>query len=186
MIKMIVGLGNPGAQYTKTRHNAGFWLIDAIRNSELTPNNRFKGLVGEMLFGTQKVYLLMPETYMNKSGESVLALAHFYKILPQEILVVHDELDLPPGTARFKRGGGHGGHNGLRSIITHLGSKDFMRLRIGIGHPGHSSQVASYVLTKAPQAEETAIFDAIYNARHALPDFVAGEYEKAMNDLHRR
>lgn len=186
MIKMIVGLGNPGLQYAKTRHNAGFWFIDSIRNSTLSVNNRFKGLVGEQLFAADKVYLLMPETFMNKSGESVVALAHFYKIMPEEILVVHDELDLLPGVARFKKGGGHGGHNGLRSIIEQLGTKDFMRLRIGVGHPGHASMVSGFVLSKAPQSEEDAIFDAIDAARRVLPEFVAGEYEKAMNELHRK
>ncbi len=186
MIKLIVGLGNPGPDYTKTRHNAGFWFIDAIRNSDLSPNNRFKGSVGEMMVGSQKVYLLTPDTYMNKSGESVLALAHFYKILPEEILVVHDELDLPPGTVRFKRGGGHGGHNGLKSIVSHLGSNNFLRLRIGIGHPGHASMVANYVLKKAPKEEEDQIFDSIYRARQLLADFVSGNYEQAMNELHRK
>lgn len=186
MIKMIVGLGNPGLQYARTRHNAGFWFIDSIRNSPLALNNRFKGLVGEQLFGVQKVHLLMPETFMNKSGESVVALALFYKILPEEILVVHDELDLQPGIARFKKGGGHGGHNGLKSIMALLGSKDFMRLRIGIGHPGHASQVSGYVLAKTPEADENAIFRSIDAARSVLPQFVAGEYEKAMNELHRQ
>ncbi|GGZ83562.1 peptidyl-tRNA hydrolase [Ignatzschineria indica] len=186
MIKMIVGLGNPGLQYAKTRHNAGFWFIDSIRNAPLSLNNRFKGLVGEQLFGSQKVYLLEPETFMNKSGDAVVALALFYKIMPEEILVVHDELDLAPGVARFKKGGGHGGHNGLKSIIERLGSRDFMRLRIGIGHPGHASLVSSYVLTKTPEKDENEIFQAIDAARAVLPQFVAGEYEKAMNELHRR
>ena len=186
MIKMIVGLGNPGLQYARTRHNAGFWFIDSIRTSSLSLNNRFKGLVGEQLFGPHKVYLLEPETYMNKSGEAVVALALFYKIKPEEILVVHDELDLPPGVARFKKGGGHGGHTGLRSIIELLGSKDFMRLRIGVGHPGHSSLVSGFVLAKTPEKEEHEIFNAIDAARRVLPEFIAGEYEKAMNELHRK
>ncbi len=186
MIKMIVGLGNPGLQYAKTRHNAGFWFIDSIRSGSLALNSRFKGLVGEQMFGSNKVYLLEPETFMNKSGESVVALALFYKIMPEEILVVHDELDLAPGVARFKKGGGHGGHNGLRSIIELLGSKDFMRLRIGIGHPGHSSQVSGYVLSKTPEKDENEIYNAINDARRVLPEFVAGEYEKAMNELHRK
>ncbi len=183
---MIVGLGNPGPEYAKTRHNAGFWFIDAIRNSELLPNNRFKGWCGELILGGEKVHLLMPNTYMNKSGEAVVALAQFYKIAPEEILVVHDELDLQPGTARFKVGGGHGGHNGLRSIINLLGSREFARLRIGIGHPGSAPQVSGYVLGRPQSSDESAIMDSIYDARALLETYVSGDRERAMNELHRR
>lgn len=188
MIKLLVGLGNPGLQYAKTRHNAGFWFIDALAQS-LQPNTRFKGLIGEYFVGAEKVYILKPETFMNNSGESVLAVAHFYKILPQEILIAHDELDLPPGTIRYKKSGGHGGHNGLRSVITHLGSKEFHRLRVGIGHPGHggsrAEKVLSHVLKKPSRGDEDLIFTAIDKARHTLDNYLIGNYEIAMNELHR-
>ncbi len=186
MIKLIVGLGNPGPEYAKTRHNAGFWFIDAIRSGVLNENRRFKGLVGEVQLDNRSVMLLMPMTYMNRSGESVQALAHFYKLKPEEILIVHDELDLPPGRARFKVGGGHGGHNGLRSIITHLGTEQFSRLRIGIGHPGDRREVSNYVLGRASGSEYEAILDSLYFARQSLNDYVSGDRERAMNDLHRR
>lgn len=184
-IKLIVGLGNPGSSYEKTRHNAGFWFIDDISLSPLSLNSKFKGKFGEALIGHQKVFLLKPETYMNKSGESVVAVAHFYKILPEEILIVHDELDLLPGTIRLKKGGGLGGHNGLKSIAELLGTKDFNRLRVGIGHPGHSKLVADFVLTKAPESEMRLIDDSLRKGREHLISIVNGEFENAMNQLHR-
>lgn len=185
-LKMIVGLGNPGPKYIETRHNAGFWFIDAITNTPLTFQSRFKGLVGELTVSDQKVLLLKPETYMNKSGESVLALAHYYKILPHEILVAHDELDLPPGVVRLKSTGGVGGHNGLRDISAHLNTPNFHRLRIGIGHPGHASLVFDYVLKKAPSSEQDLLLDAIANARGYLTDLVHGQFESVMNQLHQK
>lgn len=185
-LKLIVGLGNPGPEYIETRHNAGFWFIDEIANSPLSYQSKFKGLVGELIQDGRKVYLLKPETYMNKSGESVLALAHFYKILPEEILVVHDELDLPPGVVKLKEGGGHGGHNGLKSIASCLGSNSFNRLRIGVGHPGDAKLVSNYVLKKASGADQKLMDDSIWEARRYLSSMVAGDFEPVMNELHRK
>ncbi len=185
-IKLIAGLGNPGPEYIETRHNAGFWFIDDIATTPLVSNNKFKGQVGELIIDGYKCYLLKPETFMNNSGESVLALAHFYRILPEEILIVHDELDLLPGHIRLKQGGGHGGHNGLKSIIRHLGSQDFNRLRIGIGHPGDAKLVSNFVLKKAPSSEQSLIDDAILTMRKYTPSILKGELESVMNELHRK
>lgn len=185
-LKLIVGLGNPGPEYIETRHNAGFWFIDEIATTPLSYQSKFKGLVGEMIQDGRKIYLLKPETYMNKSGESVLALAHFYKILPEEILVVHDELDLPPGIVKLKQGGGHGGHNGLKSIASCLGSNNFNRLRIGVGHPGDAKLVANYVLKKASGADQKLMDDSIWDARRYLSSMVSGDFEPVMNELHRK
>jgi PTH1 family peptidyl-tRNA hydrolase len=163
-ISLIVGLGNPGKSYAETRHNAGFRFIEALlgqTGAGLKSESRFDGDAGKIAIAGRDVWLLMPSTYMNASGQSVAKLARFYKIPTEEILVVHDELDLAPGTVRLKEGGGHGGHNGLRDIMNKLGSRDFMRLRIGIGHPGQAPQVESYVLKKAPKAEQQQIDDAI-------------------------
>lgn len=186
-IKAIVGLGNPGPRYLETRHNAGFWLLDALASSEgvqLRPETRFHGELGECRIAGQKCWLLKPDCFMNRSGQSVLALAHYYKLLPDELLIVYDELDLPPGTARFKSGGGHGGHNGLRDIFLRLGSRDFNRLRIGIGHPGDKRQVSDYVLTRPRPEQRELMLDAIDRALQVVPDFVAGEREPAIARLH--
>lgn len=193
MIKLIVGLGNPGAEYTATRHNAGFWFIDALaRQSGATLSNqtRFHGFAARTTIAGHEVWLLEPQTFMNRSGQSVVALARFYKILPDEILVVHDELDLPPGSVKLKRGGGSGGHNGLKDIAAHLTTPEFWRLRLGIGHPrtlqpaGSQQQVADFVL-KAPRKEEQeAIDDAMSRSLDIVDLAIKGEMEKAMMRLH--
>ncbi|RAU19564.1 aminoacyl-tRNA hydrolase [Nitrincola tibetensis] len=187
-IALIVGLGNPGTQYAHTRHNAGADLVEQLAahlNSPLKPEPRFHGFTTKVNLNNLSVHLLIPSTFMNLSGQSVAALANFYKIQANQILVAHDELDLQPGTARLKFSGGHGGHNGLRDIISRLGNtKDFYRLRIGIGHPGHASQVSGYVLTKAPKAEQLQTQAAIDEALRFLPLAVSGEWQRAMNQLH--
>ncbi|KPK10524.1 MAG: peptidyl-tRNA hydrolase [Acidithiobacillales bacterium SG8_45] len=186
-ISLIVGLGNPGSNYAETRHNAGFRFIDGLLRrlgASLKNESRFDGEAGKVVIAGRDVWLLMPQTFMNASGQSLARLANFYKIAPEEILVVHDELDLPPGSVRLKQGGGHGGHNGLRDIISRLGSREFMRLRIGIGHPGSAPQVESYVLKKAPKAEQQQIDAAIDAALAQVDEIVHGNYEQVMNDLH--
>jgi len=186
MIRLLVGLGNPGVQYEGTRHNAGFWWVEAAARKlgvTLAPQRSYFGLGVKAATASGPVWLLEPMTYMNLSGKSVAALARFFKIEPQQILVVHDELDLPPGTARFKLGGGHGGHNGLRDTITHCGA-DFWRLRIGIGHPGDRDQVIDYVLQRAAPADEEAIVSSIGAALEVLPTFLKDGAEKAMKQLH--
>jgi PTH1 family peptidyl-tRNA hydrolase len=186
-VSLIVGLGNPGRNYAETRHNAGFRFIDVLLRQTgvaLKSESRFDGEVGKTVIGGRDVLLLMPKTYMNASGQSVAKLARFYKIPADAILVVHDELDLPPGTVRLKQGGGHGGHNGLRDIINKLGSRDFLRLRIGIGHPGSASQVESYVLKRAPEMEQRQIDTAIDLALTQLDQIVQGNYDQVMNELH--
>ena len=160
-IKLIVGLGNPGDKYTDTRHNAGEWLIERLArrfNVSLNPESKFFGKTARTLVNGKEVRLLVPTTFMNLSGKAVGALASFYRIKPEEILVIHDELDLPPGTAKLKQGGGHGGHNGLKDIVAQLGNNNnFYRLRIGIGHPGHRDLVAGYVLNKPSPADRDAL-----------------------------
>ncbi|KDE40398.1 Peptidyl-tRNA hydrolase [Nitrincola lacisaponensis] len=187
-IQLIVGLGNPGVQYSETRHNAGAQLVEQLaahQNTPLKPEARFHGLYAKILINGHPVHLLIPATYMNLSGKAVSALAGFYKIAPEHILVAHDELDLPPGTARLKKGGGHGGHNGLRDIISQLGNnKNFYRLRIGIGHPGHASQVSGFVLNKAPLQERNQTQAAMDESLRYLPLAVEGQWQRAMNQLH--
>jgi len=186
-ISLIVGLGNPGKTYAETRHNAGFRFITALLRAvggSLKAEKRFAGDAGRIELAGRQVWLLTPTTFMNISGEAVAKLSRFYKIAPENILVVHDELDLAPGTVRLKSGGGHGGHNGLRDIINKLGSKEFNRLRIGIGHPGAAHQVESYVLKKASKAEQQQIDAAIDAALTQLDEIVRGNYEQVMNDLH--
>ena len=151
-LRLIVGLGNPGADYDKTRHNVGFWLLDSLARrygGVFRREAKFHGEACQVSVDGHPLWLLKPQTFMNRSGASVIALARFYKLVPEAILVVHDELDLPPGAVRLKRGGGHGGHNGLRDIIQQLGSREFLRLRLGIGHPGDSRAVINYVLHPA-------------------------------------
>lgn len=187
-IDLIVGLGNPGRQYEETRHNAGAWFVERLARRfsvSLSPDSKYQALTGRAIIHGRDIRLLIPATFMNLSGQSVVPFASFYKIPPQRMLVAHDELDLPPGTAKLKQGGGHGGHNGLRDIISKLGNNaDFGRLRIGIGHPGHASQVSSYVLGKAPTKEQQLIDDAISEAISILPDLLDGNASKAMNRLH--
>lgn len=187
VVALIVGLGNPGPQYEATRHNAGFWFVEQVARQyggQFRSETRFHGEVARVTLGGREVWLLKPQTFMNRSGQSVAALARFYKIPLENMLVVHDELDLPPGVARLKQGGGHGGHNGLRDIVAHMGGKDFMRLRIGIGHPGNSGQVSDYVLSRASAADQGMIDDSIDAALAVLPRVVEGAFQKAMNTLH--
>ena len=187
-ISLIVGLGNPGDKYADTRHNAGAEYVEQLaarHHATLSPEKKYFGLYAKVLMDNQPVHLLVPTTYMNLSGQSVASLANFFKIPVESILVAHDELDMPPGVARFKKGGGHGGHNGLRDIISKMGNnKNFYRLRLGIGHPGHASQVASYVLHKAPIAERNNTQAAIDESLRFTDLAVAGDWAKAMNQLH--
>jgi len=186
-IKLIVGLGNPGPKYSETRHNAGFWFVDDLANqyrSRFLPEKKFHGEVARINLEGKDIWLLKPETFMNRSGLSVVSLALFYKIAPENILVVHDEIDLKAGTARLKSGGGHGGHNGLRDIISHLGTKDFQRLRIGVDHPGSKDMVVDYVLKRPDSKDRQAIEDSIHEALRIMPKIAAGEWEKAMHQLH--
>lgn len=187
-VELIVGLGNPGPNYERTRHNAGADLVLELAKSlhvELKHESKFFGDTARVTLDGHDVRLLIPSTFMNLSGKSINALAKFYQIAPEAILVVHDELDKPPGEARFKKGGGHGGHNGLRDTIKCLGNnKEFARLRIGIGHPGNAKQVADYVLKKASPNDQQLIINSIDDALRALPLAVAGEWEKAMLKLH--
>lgn len=186
-MSLIVGLGNPGPEYENTRHNAGFWFVDAVAAAYRTPlhsERKFHGEVGRLHLAGHDVWLLKPETFMNNSGQAVQALARFYKIELPHILVVHDDLDLPPGTARLKQGGGHGGHNGLRDIVSKLGGNGFLRLRLGIGHPGDKQKVTGHVLKKVSREDRIEIERAIERSLQVLPDIVAGNLEKAMHRLH--
>lgn len=187
-IKLIVGLGNPGAEYEHTRHNAGAWFVTRLANAEnisLAPERKFYGLAGRGNIAGEPCWLLVPTTFMNLSGQAVAALAGFYKISPEQILVVHDELDLPAGSAKFKTGGGHGGQNGLRDIISKLGNnQSFNRLRIGIGHPGDKSRVTGHVLSKPSANEQKLMDEAIDNAIAVITQYVKGDKEKAMSQLH--
>ena len=185
---MIVGLGNPGGDYRGTRHNAGADFVDALARqcgTSLQPDSKFFGLSGRVNLAGHDVRLLVPTTFMNRSGQAVAAMATFYKFAADELLIAHDELDIPPGTARFKQGGGHGGHNGLRDIVPALGNnKDFYRLRIGIGHPGHASKVTGYVLGRPSQVDRDRIDASIDEAIAALPLLLSGDATKAMTQLH--
>ncbi len=186
MIKLFVGLGNPGAEYEATRHNAGFWWIDALARDlkvTLVPDRSYHGLVARTNVGGQTVWLLEPQTFMNLSGKSVAALARFFKIQPDEILVVHDELDVVPGQAKLKFGGSHAGHNGLRDIHAQLGP-DYWRLRIGIGHPGVKAEVINWVLKKPLAEQRTAIEECIDRTLKAAPALIEGEMEKATRLIH--
>lgn len=188
-LRLIVGLGNPGRKYDQTRHNAGFWLVDELARryrGQWRIESRFLGEVARITFDDgADVWLLKPATYMNKSGQSVAALTAFYKIKPAEMTVAHDEIDLPPGDVRFKFGGGHGGHNGLRDILSHLG-RDFWRVRLGVGHPGHRDQVIDYVLGRPARDEQMLIDACVVKAADQLPRLIAGDSERAMHALHSR
>lgn len=187
-IKLIVGLGNPGTEYRGTRHNAGADFVEQLARqcgATLQPESKFFGQAGRATLAGHDLRLLIPVTFMNLSGKSVAAMASFFKFTPEEILIAHDELDIPPGTARFKQGGGHGGHNGLRDIIPALGNnKNFYRLRIGIGHPGHASKVSGYVLKPPSQVDRERIDASIDQALAALPLLLDGDATKAMTHLH--
>ena len=186
-MKLIVGLGNPGKEYAATRHNAGVWWISHLANElhvTLKAEARFHGLCARTGQGDTELWLLKPQTYMNASGKAVAALCHFYKILPEQILVVHDELDLPPGVSRLKLGGGLGGHNGLKDIAARLATKDFWRLRIGIGHPGDRNAVINYVL-QPPRKEEAPLIDeAIHRSLGVWPLIAEDNCQAAMLKLH--
>ena len=187
MIKLLVGLGNPGSEYEGTRHNAGFgWAEAAARELKLslTMDKGYHGQVARGQVRGQTVWLLKPQTFMNLSGKSVAALARFFKIQPAEILVAHDELDLPPGQVKLKFGGGHAGQNGLRDIHAQLGTGDYWRLRIGIGHPGDKSEVSNWVLGKPSPEQRTAMEDAVARSIQALPLLLAGEMETATQRIH--
>jgi peptidyl-tRNA hydrolase, PTH1 family len=193
MIRLIVGLGNPGAKHESDRHNAGFWFIDRLASQHkqlLQPEKRFLGKAAKIRVEGQDIHLLTPDTYMNLSGESVGPLCRFHKITPQEVLVVHDELDIKPGMARLKQGGGNGGHNGLKDIQSHLSSPQFWRLRFGIGHPrdlpGDKAKmdVADYVLKKPSSEEQSKIDQAIDKALRTLPLFIKGDVQNAMQAIH--
>ncbi len=187
MIRLLVGLGNPGAEYEATRHNAGFWFIDEVARAlkvSLVPERSYFGLAARANMPNGPVWLLEPMTYMNASGKSVAALARFFKIAPDEILVAHDELDLPPGQVKMKLGGSHAGHNGLKDIHAQLGSADYWRLRLGIGHPGVKAEVVNYVLKKPSAEHREAIDKAIDQSMSALELMLAGEMERAMMKVH--
>jgi PTH1 family peptidyl-tRNA hydrolase len=187
-LRVIVGLGNPGPEHLVTRHNAGFWFVDLLarrHGGEFRDYRKYSGETARITLSEREIVLLKPTTYMNRSGLSVRQLSDFYKIAPEEILVAHDELDLPAGSVRLKQGGGHGGHNGLRDTITHIG-ETFWRLRLGIGHPGNKADVIDYVLTRAPRAEEDLILETVSTAADVMPLLLEQGAERAMTRLHSR
>ena len=186
-ISLVCGLGNPGAQYEATRHNAGFWFLDALaRTCSLPwrPETRFFGDLADSRLANQRVRFLKPGTFMNECGGSVAAVCAYFDIPPEQVLVVHDDLDLPAGTVRVKQGGGHGGHNGLRDIFAKLGSREFIRLRIGIGHPGNSDDVSDWVLRKPSPEDKEAMLDAVDRAVAQIDQLVGGDLEPVMKVLH--
>jgi PTH1 family peptidyl-tRNA hydrolase len=188
-IQLIVGLGNPGPEYSDTRHNVGAWFTELLaeqHNLSLKPETKFKGLVSRIQNGTVDCWLLNPSTYMNHSGQAVKAMASFYKIPPEAILVAHDELDFPAGTIKLKQDGGHGGHNGLRDIIRHLNSQNFHRLRIGIGHPGHRDHVIDYVLHTPSRSDHQQIMAALDETLPLMPELLAGNVQAVTKKLHTR
>jgi len=190
-IRLITGLGNPGPEYELTRHNAGFWLVDNLANSlphcSLKRDARMNALMAKAAIDGQEIWLLEPQTFMNRSGQSVGALARFYKIAPEEILVVHDELDFDPGVVKLKKGGSSGGHNGLKDITAALGTQDYWRLRIGIGHPrdlNSQQAVVDFVLHRPRKEEQTLIDEAIEKSLNIIPLLVAGKISEATMQLH--
>lgn len=187
-IQLIVGLGNPGPDYYATRHNVGQWFVEALAaryQGQFKLESKYKAQVAKVTIAGQEIRLLIPTTYMNESGAAVAPLANFFKIPPEEILVIHDELDLDPGVARLKQGGGHGGHNGLRDIISKLANnKNFMRLRIAIGHPGDKNKVSSYVLKKPSPDDKIEINNSIDRALDVIESVVTGKHQEAMTSLH--
>jgi PTH1 family peptidyl-tRNA hydrolase len=190
-IRLIVGLGNPGQEYEQTRHNAGFWLVDQLaRNTprcNLSRESKYNALAAKTVIAGQEVWLLEPQTFMNRSGQSVGALARFYKIQPDEVLVAHDELDLPPGVAKLKKGGSSGGHNGLKDITAALGTQDYWRLRIGIGHPrtlNLQQAVVDFVLHRPRKEEQPLIDEAIAKSLDVIPMLCEGKFEAATMQLH--
>jgi len=187
MIKLFVGLGNPGPEYEATRHNAGFWWIDTLARELKAPlslDKAYHGQVARTTINGQNVWLLKPLTFMNLSGKSVAALARFFKIAPEEVLVVHDELDIVPGQVKLKFGGSHAGHNGLRDIHAQLGSADYWRLRLGVGHPGVKAEVVNWVLKKPMLEHRQAIDESIDRSMKAVPELLKGEMDKATMLIH--
>jgi len=186
-IRLIAGLGNPGPEYEHTRHNAGVWFLNELAarfNTSLKPESKFFGLTGRITVGTQDIRLIYPTTYMNKSGQAVAAMANFYRIPAENMLIAFDELDLPPGIAKYKVGGSSS-QNGIRDIVAKMGNnKDFLRLRIGIGHPGHKSKVTGHVLGKPPENEKRAIEDAIDEAVRCTEILIKNDLKQAQNRLH--
>jgi PTH1 family peptidyl-tRNA hydrolase len=187
-IQLVVGLGNPGAEHELDRHNAGFWFVDLLAESYATrfkEERKFNGDMCRIRIGSNELRLLKPMTYMNRSGHSIQAVCSYFKIAPAQVMVVHDELDLAPGVARLKRGGGHGGHNGLRSVVAQIG-RDFFRLRLGIGHPGNRDMVINYVLSRPGADEEASIREAVTDAVEVMPILLGHGDERAMTRLHSR
>ena len=187
-LRIIVGLGNPGPEHQVTRHNVGFWFVDLLarrHGGEFRDYRKYSGETARVTIDGQELILLKPTTYMNRSGLSVRQISDFYKIVPDDILVAHDELDLPVGSVRLKNGGGHGGHNGLRDTIAHIG-ENFWRLRLGLGHPGSKTDVIDYVLTRAPRVEEDLILEAVNTAADSVPLILEQGAERAMTKLHSR
>ncbi len=187
-LRIIVGLGNPGPEHQVTRHNAGFWFVDVLARTfggEFRDYRKYSGETARVTISGKELILLKPTTYMNRSGLSIRQVSDFFKIAPDDILVAHDELDLPVGAVRLKHGGGHGGHNGLRDTIAHVG-ESFWRLRLGIGHPGNKNDVIDYVLTRAPRSEEDLILEAVNTAADSIPLLLEQGAERAMTKLHSR
>jgi PTH1 family peptidyl-tRNA hydrolase len=187
-ITLIVGLGNPGSGYNGTRHNAGFWFINELGEHyplDFKSESRFQGEVASAKIDGRSIRVLRPTTFMNESGQSVASLMRYFAIEPSSVLVVHDDLDLEPGAVRLKEGGGHGGHNGLRDLIRNLDSNEFIRLRLGIGHPGHPDEVTDYVLHAPPVAERSAILDAVSRAVAFIDPMINGDHAAVMNELNR-
>jgi len=188
-VKLIVGLGNPGPEYLMTRHNAGFWFVDALANKlslNFSPDKKFQAEVCRYQSGSTDCWLCKPQTYMNDSGAAVQALMNYYKLAIDQVMVVHDEIDLMPGTTRLKKGGGHGGHNGLRDIIQRTGSSEFLRLRIGVGHPGSKDKVVPYVLGRASVDEENQIIDSFSLALERSDQFFEDNLNKLMTELNKK
>ena len=186
-IQLIAGLGNPGSQYARTRHNVGAWYLQQLaeqHDTSLTNNSKLHGAVAKITVESQSLYLFQPSTFMNDSGRALVAVAHYYKIAPNRILVAHDELDFPTGKIRIKCGGGHGGHNGLRDTINKISSRDFYRIRIGINHPGDRGEVSNYVLSKPKQTEKEEIIKSIEKSAQAIDLLIQAEFEKAFLQLH--
>ena len=186
-IRLIIGLGNPGPEYVNTRHNVGAWFIHTLSKAHqvsLKLETKLYGSSAKIVSAGQPIRVFIPNTFMNNSGKAVLAVAHYYKIPPESILIAHDELDFEPGMARLKQGGGHGGHNGLRDICSRLGSADFCRLRIGIGHPGNKNQVSKYVLSRPSTDDQVSIERSIDEAFNIIQPLINGEFEQAFHQLH--
>lgn len=188
-MQLVVGLGNPGSKYAATRHNAGYWFADALASrfaATFRGNPRFSGELAELSVGGRTLRLLKPSTFMNESGRSVAAVVQFFRLPVEDVLIAHDEIDLPPGVVRLKRGGGHGGHNGLRDVIPALGSPEFAHLRIGVGHPGHKDLVTGYVLNRPRSEERVLIEKAVADALDVFELIARGDFPRAMNSLHRK